>query len=221
MSIRFFGRGLAVRTLQGYIRDVPQTSRLKLILLASSLFLGACSSGTEHDVIMSRWLKRDTTLAYTVHVYKWKGERRLATEPRTSEIKWSRLELYTVDILWDAGTPSFTEPRALRTLSHAVPCPDLLFKDSLLIFSYLERDKGKPRACYEEGEAPGAPNPGRRLMAGIPDDSAYAEVSGNPDSGALLTELTTEQARTNDVPVLSDHGRLCLNGDPPCVYPFD
>lgn len=203
---------------------MPKRFASALLVPVACLLLAACSdNGTRSEVAMSRWIKRDTTLAFTLHVYRWKGENRMFTEPRTSEIRWSRLELHVVDVEWNDGTPSFNGHRNLLTIEHAVPCPELLFDSatSLLTFSYLARDRAKPRSCHEAGAAaPGAPHSGRRLAAGIPEGGGYGEVAEALDTLGLLDTLARQEAREPDAIDLTPEGRTCLTEAGPCVYPF-
>lgn len=194
-------------------------SRFTLALTAAAMTAGlsACAdNGVREEVVMSRWIKRDTTMASLVHVYKWKGEGgRLFTDVRTSEIVSSRLELRAVDIAWSDDTHYFTGHRTLLVFHHAVPCPDMLFTDTILFFSYLPRDQAKPRTCYENGATPGAPNPERRLMAGIPDGGGFGELAGQLDTSALLQELTNEGLYPDEFAPQNRH-QVCPSGNWPC-----
>jgi hypothetical protein len=58
-------------------------------------------------------------------------------------------------------------------------------------------------------------------MAGVPRDSSYGEIAGSLDTNALLSALTGDSGRLVDVPILSSNGLLCLEGDKPCVVPYD
>lgn len=198
-------------------------ARPLLIFVVSLVFL-ACgrNKGVDKEIVMSRWIKQDTTLAYTLHVFGWKGDNRMFTEPITSEIRWSRVELHAVDVAWSDGAPYFTGHRQLLVIENAVPCTDLLFSaaDSLLTLSYLKRDQAKPRTCYENGATRGSPNPERRLSAGIPDGGGYGNVSGMLDTAALL-EALSNNGRHHDVIHVTSYGKLCLTENGPCAYRYN
>jgi hypothetical protein len=192
-----------------------------LIPATLSLGLFACTNkGTDSDLRMARWVREDTTAVYTVHKFRWESEEgRVFTDVRSSEIQWSRVRVYAMDLAADSVGWRFLEKRLIAQIDHAVPCDDLLFNaaDSTVSFSFLPVAQAKPRDCYTSDADPIA-NPTRRLYVGRVDGSPLDQGLSSVDSAARLALLASSEGRNWTVPfAVPGAWRYCESYDSFCL----